>query len=64
MFRDSLGNTYGSLPSRKPNPSAKPSKGGDRKYGRNRKPSEWRQKVKSREAMHRGWGHRFPTYPC
>jgi hypothetical protein len=35
-FRDSVGNTYRSLPPKKPNPSAKPSKSGARKYNRNR----------------------------
>lgn len=64
MYRDSLGNTYPSLPTRKPNPGAKPSKGGARKYDRNRKPSEWRHKVKQREAAHRARGQRFSIYPC
>jgi hypothetical protein len=40
MFRDSLGNTYKKVPPPKANPGPKPSKGGDRKIGRNkRKPS-------------------------
>lgn len=38
--------------------------GGARKYGRNRKPSEWRNKVKAREAIARARGNTFPKYPC
>lgn len=62
MFKDSLGNTYKALPSRPPIHHAKPSKGGARKYGRNRTPSTWRQTVKRREAAHKAAGHKFPTY--
>lgn len=67
MFTDSLGNRYGSLPTRKPTPGAKPSKGGVRKYGRNRVPRSgltWQQKVHGREARHAALGHRFTRYPC
>ena len=61
-MKDSLGNFYAGAPSG----SKKGSKGTkkNRKFGRNRKPSEWRQKVKSREAVARSRGHKFPVYPC
>lgn len=40
VYRDSLGNVYKRVPPPKNNPGPKPSKGGNRKHGRNkRKPS-------------------------
>lgn len=45
MYRDSVGNIYKSLPSRKPTPGAKPSRGGSRKFNRNRKDGNQRART-------------------
>lgn len=64
MYKDSLGNTYRSLPRPKPTPGAKPSKGGKGKIGRSKRAGSWIGKVKSREANHRDHNHKFQSYGC
>ena len=58
MFRDSVGNTYSRCPNgAKTNPGPKPSKGGNRKIGRNlRKPSflRWKSRNPVDKAPSRG----------
>ena len=47
VYKDSAGNRYTHLPTRKNPPKQKPSKGGNRKIGRNkRKPSFLRWKTR------------------
>lgn len=47
VYKDCLGNTYRRLPPRKDPPKPKPSRGGQRKIGRNkRKPSFMRWKAR------------------
>lgn len=68
MFTDSLGNKYSRVPGAVPTSmhSAKPSKGGKRKYGRSKRKGTgaWVSLVKFRESTHRNRGHKFPTYSC
>jgi hypothetical protein len=72
MYKDSLGNTYSSLPKPKPTKGAKSSKGGKAKVYRNGnkrmgkapRKGAWIQKVKQREAKHRNDGQTFQSYSC
>lgn len=72
MYKDSLGNSYSKLPGKPPVHTAKSSRGGLRKYGRNRTHNngpvrmreDWRSKVHTRERIHRDRGQIFQSYPC